>query len=163
ACERHEMPFHFGRAHRCERGRSPARPLVLVYDHRSDPFVEVVSTHHAGDYSELGAHARGEIERRTASRLRKGDLETRRRFVRIKAAAAEAKAASGPPAAPSASSAARMSSTRSPLNSVSIAWPRDATGPGVAACAHAASEASSGTARHNASISSGNCAEGTRW
>src|SRR5262249_57506247 len=80
ARKRREMPFHLGRAHRGERGRSPARPLVLVYDHRSDPFVEVVPTHHAGDYAELGAHARGEIERRTAPHLGKCDLETRRRF-----------------------------------------------------------------------------------
>jgi hypothetical protein len=36
--------------------------------------------HHAGDYAELGAHARGEIERRTAPHLGKCDLETRRRF-----------------------------------------------------------------------------------
>src|SRR5262249_59121675 len=57
-----------------------ARLWVFVYDHGSAPFVEVVPTHHGGDYAELGAHARGEIERRTAPHLGKCDLETRRRF-----------------------------------------------------------------------------------
>src|SRR5262249_60923344 len=56
ACKRREMPFHLGRAHRRERGGLPARRLVLVDDHSSDPFVEVVATHHARDYAEFGAH-----------------------------------------------------------------------------------------------------------
>ena len=60
------MPFHLGRAHRCERGRLPARRLVLVDQQSPDPFVEVVSTHDARHYAELGAHAFGKIERRAA-------------------------------------------------------------------------------------------------
>src|SRR5260370_34464453 len=54
ACERREKPFHLRRAHRCERGRLPTRRLGLVDDHGADPFVAVVSPHHARDYAEFG-------------------------------------------------------------------------------------------------------------
>src|SRR4029453_17840710 len=80
ACERSKVPFDLGRAHCYERGRLPVRRLVFVDDHRPDPLVEIMSTHHTRDYAELGAHALEEIERRAASHLRQRDLETCRRF-----------------------------------------------------------------------------------
>ena len=66
------------------------------------------------------------------------------------------------PTAASASSAARMSSTRSPLNSRSIAARCAATGASPRRSAKAASMASTGTAPHSASARSANRADGTR-
>src|SRR3954468_18171078 len=63
-----------------QRRWSPARRLVLVDQQSPDPFVEVVSTHDARHYAELGTHAFGKIERRAAPHLLKHEFEARGGF-----------------------------------------------------------------------------------
>ena len=74
------MPFDIGRAHRVERGRLPARRLVLVDDHRSYPLVEIAARNDSGGYPEFSAHALVEIEHSPPPQQRQRDLEAGRRF-----------------------------------------------------------------------------------
>src|SRR5258708_13084208 len=78
--QRLEMAFDLGRADRFERGWLPMRRLILVDDHRSNPFVKIMPEQQARGYAEFTAHALGKIEISTTPQLRQRDLETGRRL-----------------------------------------------------------------------------------
>src|SRR5215813_11314043 len=78
--DRREMALNLGIADRGERRRLPMRRLILVDDHRPYPLVEVMPAYDAGNYSEFGPHALGEIEAAAAPKLGERDLETQGRF-----------------------------------------------------------------------------------
>src|SRR5215813_14019992 len=77
---RSKMAIDVGIADRRERRRLPMRRLILVDDHRPYPLVEVMPACDAGNYSEFGPHALGEIEAAAAPKLGERDLETQGRF-----------------------------------------------------------------------------------
>src|ERR1700730_18015618 len=78
--QRLEMAFDLGRADRFDRGWLPMWRLILVDDHRSNPFVKIMPEQQARGYAEFTAHALGKIEMSTTPQLRQRDLETGRRL-----------------------------------------------------------------------------------
>src|SRR6266481_3385795 len=78
--ERGKMAFDLGLADGGQRGGSPARGIVLVEDHGTDSFIEIVTVDDARNDAELGAHALAERPVRTAAHLRQRNLQARRRL-----------------------------------------------------------------------------------
>src|SRR6185437_13859299 len=74
------MPLDLGIADASETGRLPARLVVLVDDHRSYPFIEILSLDDTRHDTEFGAHASREVPGLAATNLGERDLETERRF-----------------------------------------------------------------------------------
>src|SRR5690348_3829586 len=72
------MTFDLGLADSGQCGRPPVRRLVLVDDHRSDSFIEVVPSYYAGNYPVFGAHALVERERSAAPLQGQRELEAER-------------------------------------------------------------------------------------
>ena len=60
SAERREMALDLGIRHLGERGRLPARRVVLVDDHRAHAFIEIMAMNDARHYAEFGLHARVE-------------------------------------------------------------------------------------------------------
>src|SRR5262245_3376793 len=63
-----------------QRGRTPARPVVLVDDHGAYAFIEIMSVNDAGHYAEFRAHARIEIPGLAAAHLRQRQFKAERRL-----------------------------------------------------------------------------------
>src|SRR5437667_252400 len=74
------MPVDFGFAHGLQRCRLPARPVVLVDDHRSDALVEIMPVHEPRYDAQLRPHAVLKRPRLAAAHLRERELEAGRRF-----------------------------------------------------------------------------------
>src|SRR3989442_11918395 len=58
--ERGKVALDLGLAHGGERGRSPARGIVLFADHGTNSFIEIVTVDDARNDAELGPHALAE-------------------------------------------------------------------------------------------------------
>ncbi len=140
------MTLDLGLANGRKRGRPPIRLLVFVDDHRPDPLIKVMPSHHAGNYPVFGAHALVESERLAAPLQRECELEVSGDLALIVAASVRARSPSLPSPAALISRLARISSTRFALNQRSIAGRWRVRAPASATSVNAASTASTGTA-----------------
>ena len=121
AVERREMALDLGVADLGQRRRPPARLVVLVDDHRAHAFVEIVAMNDARHYAEFGLHARLEIPSSRRARIcASASFRLSRRFGADRGRGG-LRGPFGVLAALRGRALSRMSSTRSPVNSRSIA------------------------------------------